>query len=173
MRPSQNSVQRTAADQSDDTCTAPTGLLAGRLLGAAVALLGLGSLLCDFLKLPQLKILNIHVLFGVVLLMAVARSLLLARPVPGVSGVDSFYFHTRRLARWVYGLLYLLAAVRICLYLVNNNESNRGPTMFNRFTTRGSVEDFQQYIGVVLLAICLIRLCAMLTMARASARHMA
>jgi len=158
MRQSQNAVQITAP---------------GRLLGAAVFLLGLGSLLCDFLKVPPLRILNIHVLFGVVLLAVVVGSLLRAWPAPGESAADSFYCHTRRLARWVYGLLYVMAAARVCLYLANHDELNPHVTIFSRLTALDALKDFQQYIGVGLLAIVLIRLCAMLTMARASQREIA
>jgi hypothetical protein len=131
--------------QNDNPCITPAKLQAGVLIGTLVVLSGLGALACDFLRVPQPKILDVHWLFGAVLLAAVAWSLRKAWRSPEGFDAGRFYICARRLARWVYLLLYFMAAVRISLYL------SGGPTL----------DDFQVYIGFGLLAVCLIRVCAM------------
>lgn len=131
--------------QNDNPCTKPAKLPAGVLIGALVLLIGLGSLACDFLRVPQHKILAVHWLFGAMLLAAVAWSLRKAWHSPEGFDAGRFYVCARRLARWVYLLLYFMAAVRICLYLYAGR----------------ALDDFQVYLGFGLLAVCLIRVCAM------------
>ncbi len=118
------------------------------------------------------KILNVHWLFGAVLLAAVARSLFRAWRPPEGFDAGHFYICARRLARWVYRLLYFMAAVRICLYVIDAGVLNKGLKAFNELSSGRPLDDFQVYIGFGLLAVCLIRLSAMFTVARTPARGM-
>ena len=127
------------------------------LTGMLVLAIGLGGLLIDSLRLPQPRMLNAHLIFGIALLGMVARNLLRE----SLSGADlpaqRYYLYTRHLARQVYLLLYVMAAVRICLYLVESAEAKSSGRAFSYVLMRSSLDDFHVYIGYGLLAACLIR----------------
>lgn len=107
--------------------------------------IGVLGLLSDFLQRPHYRILNIHVLFGVMLLSTVACELLHEWRSSMGNKSNDYYQFTRRLARRVYALLYIMAAVRLCLYVAGAH----------------SLEDFKIYIAFGAAAICVIRVSAM------------
>lgn len=123
---------------------------------------GVIGLFSDFLQWPRHRILNVHLLFGVALLTAVARALIGKwRSTRGNSG-NQYYLFTRWLARRVYRLLYVMAAVRLCFFAI---EAYRAPTWAETFRylgSGGSLQDFLVYIGYGFVAVCLIRMCAAL-----------
>jgi hypothetical protein len=131
--------------------------------GMLVFLIGLGGLLSDSLKLHQPRFLNLHLLFGVVLLAVITRGLLKESHSLRDSCGDQFYLYTRRLARQVYSLLYVMAALRLCLYVVEGAEARNGGSVFSFLASRSSLDDFHAYIGYGLAAACLIRGTAMFT----------
>ena len=126
-----------------------------------VFLIGLGGLLSDSLKLQQPRFLNAHLLFGVVLLAVITRRLLKASHSLRDPCGDQFYLHTRRLARQVYILLYTMAGLRLCLYVVEGAEARNAGRVFGYFAIRSSLDDFHVYLGYGLDAACLIRGTAM------------
>jgi cytochrome b561 len=128
-----------------------------------VFLIGLAALLGDSLKLQQPRILNVHLLFGVVLLAVVARCLLIQAHSLRDSRGEQFYLYTRRLARQVYILLYAMAVVRLCLYVIEAAEAGNGRRVFSYLSRPGALDDFHVYIGYGLAAACLIRGTAMFT----------
>ena len=65
--------------------------------------------------------------------------------------------YTRQLARQVYVLLYVMAAVRLCLYFIEAAEARNAGHVFSYLARRGSLDDFHVYIGYGLAAACLIR----------------
>jgi hypothetical protein len=172
MHHSPKLARTTLTGQSDNPCVTPAKLQTGRLLGTFVLLIGLGGLACDFLRVPKEQSLNVHLLFGAVLLVAVTLGLFRAWHPPEGFDAGRFYTGARRLARWVYRLLYFMAGVRICLYVIDAGVLNRGLKAFSDLSAGHTLDDFQVYIGFGLLAVCLIRVCAMLTVARMSAREM-
>ena len=128
-----------------------------------VLLIGLAALLGDSLKLQQPRILNGHLLFGVVLLAVVARCLLTQSHSLRDSRNEQFYLYTRQLARQVYILLYIMAAVRLCLYVIEAAEAGNARRVFSNLARPGSLDDFHVYIAYGLAAACLIRGVAMFT----------
>lgn len=133
------------------------------LAGLLVLLIGLAALLGDSLKLPQPRILNVHLLFGVVLLAVVARGLLSKSHSLRDFRSEQFYLYTRQLARQVYILLYVMAGVRLCLYVIEAAETGNARRVFSYLSRPGSLDDFHVYIGYGLAAACLIRGTAMFT----------
>jgi hypothetical protein len=133
------------------------------LPGLLVLLIGLAALLGDSLKLQQPRILNVHLLFGVALLAVVARCLLSTSHSLRDSRSEQFYLYTRQLARQVYILLYVMAGVRLCLYVIEAVEAGNGRRIFSYLSRPGSLDDFHVYIVYGLAAACLIRGTAMFT----------
>jgi hypothetical protein len=128
-----------------------------------VFLIGLAALLGDSLKLQQPRILNVHLLFGVVLLAVVAHCLLSQSHSLRDSRSEQFYLYTRQLARQVYILLYIMAGVRLCFYVIEAAEAGNARSVFSYLSRPGSLDDFHVYIGYGLAAACLIRGTAMFT----------
>ncbi len=120
--------------------------------------MGLIALVGDHLHWAQPKIFNMHLLFGVILAATVARSLQIAWH----SGLDAvqYHLHTRRLARWVYLLLYVLAAVRLGLAAIAGNTNADHLDHLRHLARDDSLSDFQVYIGYAFVAILVIRMCS-------------
>jgi hypothetical protein len=133
------------------------------LAGLLVFLIGLAALLGDSLKLQQPRILNVHLLFGVVLLAVVAHCLLTQAHALRNSRSEQFYLYTRWLARQVYTLLYVMAGVRLCFYVVEAAETGNARRVFSYLSRPGSLDDFHIYIAYGVAAACLIRGTAMFT----------
>ena len=146
-----------------ETCTACE---AWPVTGMLVLAIGLGGLLIDSLRVPQPRMLNAHLIFGIALLAVVTRNLLRESLSGGNSLAEHYYLYTRHLARQVYLLLYLLAAVRVCLYFVESAEAKTSGRAFSYVLMRSSLEDFHVYIGYGLVAACLIRGSTMLLVPR-------
>jgi hypothetical protein len=155
-----------AVDQVIDSHAGSTLRRAWPLAGMLVLIVGLIGLLSDSLKLQQPRILNVHLLFGVLLLAVVARSLFNAAHALRGASWDQFHRYTRGLARQVYILLYVLAAVRLCLYVIEGAESENGALAFCCFSRSGSLDYIQIYIAYGIAAICLIRGSALFTAPR-------
>ncbi len=126
-----------------------------------VFIIGMAALLGDSLKLPQPRILNVHLLFGAVLLAVVVRCLFIHSHSLRDSRSEQFYLYTRRLARQVYILLYVMAGVRLCLYGIEAAAAGNGHRIFGNLARPGSLDDFHVYLGYGLAAACLIRGTAM------------
>jgi cytochrome b561 len=156
--------QRISGHRVEQISDAPGGTSIRRpwpLAALLVFFLGLAALLADSLKLQQPRILNVHLLFGVVLLAVVARCLLSHSHALRNSRSEQFYLYTRQLARQVYILLYVMAAVRLCLYVIEAAEAGNGRRVFSYLSRPGSLDDFHVYIAYGLAAACLIRGTAM------------
>ena len=138
------------------------------LVALLVFLIGLAALLGDSLKLQQPRILNVHLLFGVVLLAVIARCLLSKAHSLRDSRGEQFYLYTRQLARQVYILLYIMAGIRLCLYVIEAVEAGHARSVFSYLSRPGSGDDFHVYIAYGLAAACLIRGTAMFTHAPGS-----
>jgi hypothetical protein len=162
-RPPANAFQVFGVEQIIDAHAGTSIRQPWPLAELLVLLIGLAALLGDSLKLQQPRILNGHLLFGVVLLAVVARCLLTRSHSLRDSRNEQFYLYTRQLARQVYILLYIMAAVRLCLYVIEAAEAGNARRVFSYLARPGSLDDFHVYIAYGLAAACLIRGVAMFT----------
>ena len=129
--------------------------LRASLLSLAIGLIALAG---DHLRWPLPKFFNIHLLFGVILAATVGRCL----QVAWHSGLDAVQYHlyTRRLARRVYLLLYVLAAVRLSFSILAGNTNADHLDRLKHLARDDSLSDFQVYIGYAFAAILIIRMCS-------------
>jgi hypothetical protein len=129
-------------------------------LGCCIQLTSDGpiALVVDHLHWPLPKFFNIHLLFGVILAATVGRCLQVARH----SGIDDvqYYLYTRRMARRVYLLLYVLAAVRLSFSILAGNTNAEHLDHLMHLAQDHSLSDFQVYIGYVFAVILIIWMCS-------------
>jgi hypothetical protein len=84
---------------------------------ALVLSAGTVSLLCEHLQLSRALVESAHVLFGVLAIAATSAALLAGGSKRQCSA--ELRAHMRRVSRWVYVLLYILAVVRVGLHLLD------------------------------------------------------
>lgn len=127
------------------------------LVAALVLTLGVASVSADCLNLTQPAVFNLHLLFGFCLWLAVGGSLLRQRRNSEFGSAAGYYEYSRRLSRWVYILLYLLAGVRLAFHLselMNYSAAHgNGASIAPR-----SLDDFQIYIGYALVPLWVMRI---------------
>lgn len=113
------------------------------LLAAAAAwVVGLAALLCDHFQPVAPVIIGMHGLFGIAACGAICLALI---PAARVS--------TRLISRWVYSLMYILAIVRVCLYLY---ESHPDGLQLALRPVR-PVDDFQFYVCCCVIPLWVVR----------------
>lgn len=126
-----------------------------RLLPGAVTLTlcsGLVALVCDFYDVPQPRIFNMHLLFGAAVAGVLTACLVGRRLALAPGGGSEFYSYTRRVTRWTYILLYVLAFVRLGLHLLELRLRSGAPG--------GKIhplDDFQIYIVYCIAPLWLLR----------------
>ena len=107
---------------------------------------GLVALVYDFLKISQPRIFNLHLLFGAAVAALVTACLLHGRRSLAHRPPVELRCYARRVARWTYILLYVLAFVRLGLDLV----ANAGSRVH-------SMDDFQIYVAYCVIPMWLVR----------------
>jgi hypothetical protein len=126
-----------------------------RFLPGAAALtlcVGIAALVCDFFDMPQPRVFNMHLLFGVAV-GAVLTVCLCSKRLALTPGTRcELYPYARRVTRWTYILLYVLALVRVGLHLLEMGRASG---------TSGirihSLDDFQIYIAYCVSPLWLVR----------------
>jgi hypothetical protein len=125
-----------------------------------VLFVGVVGLVSDYLRWPHYRILNIHLLFGGMLLTSVVRALLREWHASRCNCDSHYYLFTRCLARGVYVLLYLMAALRLCLYIAAGRGAATKDLISDFVARQHSLEDFQIYIAYAAAVVFLIRIFA-------------
>lgn len=119
--------------------------------------IGLAALLCDHFQPSDWLVIGTRTLFGTAACAAICVILMTkARALAGVSPLGLYLF-TRLVTRWVYILMYLLAVVRVGLYVY---DVTWHCTRFNGADCLGSVrhlEDFQFYVGCCVVPLWVVR----------------
>lgn len=125
------------------------------LLSLAIGLIALAG---DHLHWPQPKFFNMHLLFGAILAATVVRCLQVAR----CSGLDAVQYHhyARRLARRVYLLLYVLAAVRLSFSILAGHTNADHLDHLRHLARDNSLADFLVYVGYGFAAILIALTCS-------------
>ena len=120
-------------------------------------IIGLAALLCEHFEASGALVIAMRALFGIATCVAICLVLIpKARAAPtGVSPLELYLF-TRRVSRWVYILMYLLATARVSLYTydVSQHCTRYGPHCL------GSVrplDDFQFYVACCVVPLWTIR----------------
>ena len=124
-------------------------------IAALVLTLGIASVAADCLNVKQPTFFNLHLLFGVSLWLSIGRCLLRYRAKLDFDSAVRYHEYSRRLSRWVYILLYLLAAVRLAFHLgeiMNPSAIAHGAPQAPR-----SLDDFQIYIAYALVPLWTMR----------------
>jgi hypothetical protein len=94
-----------------------------------VLCIGVAGLLCEHFELSHPFVPGMHVLFGCTTLAVISAVLFAgARRLADQPALE-LYSYTRLVSRWVYILLYVLGIVRVCLYLLDVNHGQVGPSM--------------------------------------------
>ena len=126
-----------------------------RFLPGAVALtlcVGVGALVCDFYDVPQPRIFNMHLLFGAAVSGVLTACLVRKRLALVPSASVEFYSYTRRVTRWTYILLYVLALVQLGLHMLELRLGSARPG-----ARIHSLDDFQIYIVYCIAPLWLLR----------------
>ena len=112
--------------------------------------------MADRVHWTQVPFVNIHLLFGAVLIATVGRCLQGAWRCR----LDALHYHlyTRHLARRVYLLLYVLAAVRLSFSVLAGIVNADHSDVLRHLARDESLTDFQIYIGYAFAAILIIRM---------------
>ena len=125
-------------------------------VASAVLILGVASVTADCLNMRQPPVFNLHLLFGISLWLAVGRRLIRERSSCDIASIAHYNAYTRQLSRWVYILLYLLAAVRLMFHLsevLGPSNGRHGAGL----PAPHSLDDFQIYIAYALVPLWAIR----------------
>jgi cytochrome bd-type quinol oxidase subunit 2 len=105
---------------------------------------GVVALIYDHLQVSQPRIFNMHLLFGVAVTALVAACLLHGRRSLAHRPQDELHSYARRVARWTYILLYVLALVRLGLDLSAGSGFH-------------PLDDFQIYVAYCVIPMWLVR----------------
>jgi hypothetical protein len=124
----------------------PRFLDAQSIVAALVFAVGITALLMDFLAVPQAGLPDMHLIFGLAMLVAITGSLAQKLHTLGRTHNSEFCLYARELSRRVYLLLYGLAAVRLGLYLYEALAAASDARMLDPVTRVRSMDDFQIYI---------------------------
>jgi hypothetical protein len=115
---------------------------------------GVAALLCDHFQLSQGAIIGMHALFGLVVTASLSAVFLeRAHSTPG----PELYLQTRLISRWMYILLYVLAIVRVGLYLLEANLSPIAHSVHHALPPPRALDDFQYYITCCIAPLWLLR----------------
>jgi hypothetical protein len=120
-----------------------------------VSCVGIAALLGDYYQLPQPPVFNLHLLFGLTLATVVTVLLVgKARALAGTTGPELYLF-TRLVSRCVYVLMYVLAAIRVGLFLVEHAQAAASPVTAHPVVR--PLDDFQIYIAYCVIPLWLVR----------------
>lgn len=118
---------------------------------------GVASLLCDFFNVSQPHVLNVHLLFGATVSAVVTACLVHARRALAQSSPHEFYQYAQRVARWTYILMYVLALVRVALYLLEMQRASGSAAPVSPAFRAHSLDDFQIYVAYCVVPLWLVR----------------
>jgi hypothetical protein len=126
-------------------------------VAATAWLIGLASLLCDYFQPIRPVIFGMHTLFGIGVSGAIGLVLLAkARALGGTSALE-FYLFARLVSRWVYILMYLLAIVRVGLYLYESSQHCAHCSARGGVPPVRSLDDFQFYVCCCVASLWVLR----------------
>jgi hypothetical protein len=114
-------------------------------IGAVIWAVGLTALLCDHFRESRLVIVGTHTLFAIASTTAICRLFLPVSRFGSAPDIEPLFF-IRYVTRCVYVVLYLLAAVRIGLYLYDLGQSGAPINTRDAVLPVQSMGDFQFYI---------------------------
>jgi hypothetical protein len=124
---------------------------------SGVLCLGVAALICDYFKVSQPRIFNMHLLFGAVVAAFVTACLLHGRRSLAHRPPVELYAYARRVARWTYILLYVLALVRLGLYLCEMLLTSSSSPAGAAGSRIHSLDDFQIYVAYCVIPMWLVR----------------
>lgn len=128
-------------------------------------IVGLAALLCEHFLPSGSLVIAMRMLFGIATCAAICLVLISkARALASMSQLELYLF-TRLVSRWVYILMYLLAAARVGLYLydVSQHCTRNGPACL------GSVQpmdDFQFYVACCVIPLWMVRAMVLISASR-------
>ena len=105
---------------------------------------GVVALIYDYLRVPQPRIFNMHLLFGAAVASLVTVCLFHGRRSLAHRPAVELHSYARTVARWTYILLYVLALVRLGLELGAGSGFH-------------SLDDFQVYVAYCVIPMWLVR----------------
>jgi hypothetical protein len=118
---------------------------------------GVAALLCEHWQLSQTDILEMRALFGLVTAASITAVLLdKARSCSNTTSRE-LYLYTRLVSRWVYILMYVLAVVRVGLYLLEANQSSASHFSQHRILPPHTLDGFQVYILCCVVPLWIVR----------------
>jgi hypothetical protein len=125
---------------------------------AALALAtGVAALLCDHFQLSRAAIFDMRALFGLVATASICAVLVEKARSPATTSGADLYLYTRLVSRWVYILMYVLAVVRVGLYLLEADRSYASHTPHHQLPPPRSLDDFQFYVTCCVTPLWLVR----------------
>jgi hypothetical protein len=125
-------------------------------IAPAAWIVGVASLLCDHFQGSVALVIAMRTLFGLATCAAICLVLIpKARATAGTSQLELYLF-TRLVSRWVYILMYLLAAARVSLYVydVSQHCTRSGPDCVGSIRP---LDDFQFYVAFSVVPLWIIR----------------
>jgi len=123
----------------------------------ATPVLGVGfvALYCEHTGISPLLTETVRVLFGMVACTAIAAVLITGAADLADQPTLELHRFTRLVSRWVYVLIYILAIVRVCFYVLDSNQG-RGSHYLHHPVVR-SPDDFQTYLWCCIIPLWSIR----------------
>ena len=129
-----------------------------KLAAGLVLCVGVAGLLCDHLQLPQPRVFNAHLLFGVAVSTFVTTCLFGQRRMARQSSGRELHLYARHVSRWIYILIYVLASMRMGLHLLEIHQKASGHRHAEESIAEiRPVDDFQIYIVYSVIPLWLVR----------------
>jgi len=122
-----------------------------------VLCLGVAALICDYLRVPQPRIFNLHLLFGAAVSALLTACLFHGRRSLARRPPAELHAYARIVARWTYILLYVLAWVRLGLELSETKLTPSGSPAGGVGSRIHSLDDFQIYVAYCVIPLWLVR----------------
>jgi hypothetical protein len=135
-----------------------------------VLCVGLVALYCEHIRASPSLTETVRVLFAVVACTAIAAVLITGALDLADQSTLELHRFTRLVSRWVYILVYVMAAVRVVFYLL---DSSQGREMQHLHEVVRPPDDFQTYLWSCLIPLWLIRAAVLSDRFRVISRHRA